>query len=66
MGLELMARAGYDPHAAVNVWNKMMAAEKSNPPQFLSTHPSPSNRIAQLQADIPKVMPLYEAAPKKG
>jgi len=65
MGLELMARAGYDPHAAVSVWQKMMAAEKSAPPQFLSTHPSPGNRIEELQARIPKVLPLYQAAIKK-
>jgi predicted Zn-dependent protease len=66
MGLELMARAGYDPHAAVRVWEKMQAAEKSSPPQFLSTHPSAPNRISQLQAAIPKVMPLYQAAVKHG
>jgi predicted Zn-dependent protease len=62
MGLELMARAGYDPHAAVHVWQKMLAAEQSSPPQFLSTHPSAPNRIAQLEAAIPRVMPLYRAA----
>jgi predicted Zn-dependent protease len=62
MGLELLARAGYDPQAAVHVWQKMLVAEKSSPPQFLSTHPSPPNRIAQLQAAIPRVMPLYRAA----
>ena len=61
MGLELMARAGYDPNAAVNVWKKMMAAEKGNPPEFLSTHPAPGNRIAELQAAVPKVMPLYQS-----
>jgi len=65
MGLELMARAGYDPHAAVSVWQKMISAEKSGgPPEFLSTHPSPANRIAELQARIPKVIPLYQAASK--
>lgn len=64
MGLELMARAGYDPHSAVSVWQKMLAAEKSSPPQFLSTHPAPGNRIAELQARIPKVLPLYQAAVK--
>jgi len=65
MGLELMARAGYDPHAAVNVWKKMMAAEKEGgPPEFLSTHPAPANRISDLQARLPKVVPLYERAPK--
>lgn len=62
MGLELMARAGYDPNAAVSVWKKMMTAEKSSPPEFLSTHPAPGNRIAELQASVPKVMPLYQSA----
>jgi predicted Zn-dependent protease len=62
MGLELMARAGYDPRAAVTVWQKMMAAEKSSQPEFLSTHPAPGNRIAELQARVPRVLPLYEAA----
>ncbi len=62
MGLELMARAGYDPHAAVHVWQKMLAVEKSGAPQFLSTHPSSPNRIKQLEASVPKVMPLYQAA----
>jgi predicted Zn-dependent protease len=65
MGLELMARAGYDPRAAVSVWQKMMTAEKSNPPEFLSTHPAPGNRIAELQARMPKVLPLYQAASAK-
>jgi predicted Zn-dependent protease len=65
MGLELMARAGYDPHAAVSVWQKMMAAEQSGgQPEFLSTHPSPTNRISELQAHMTKVIPLYQAAPK--
>lgn len=62
MGLELMARAGYDPNAAVNVWKKMMAADKSGQPEFLSTHPAPGNRIAELQAMVPKVLPLYQSA----
>ena len=64
IGLELMARAGYDPNAAVNVWNKMMAAEQGSQPEFLSTHPSPKTRIQDLQAQIPKVMPLYQQAKK--
>jgi predicted Zn-dependent protease len=62
IGLELMARAGYDPKAAVEVWHKMAAAERSAPPQFLSTHPSSSSRIADLERRLPVVTPLYEAA----
>jgi predicted Zn-dependent protease len=65
MGLELMARAGYDPHEAISLWKKMMAAEKTEPPQFLSTHPASANRIADLQSHMPQVLPLYLAtAPK--
>ncbi len=62
MGLELMARAGYDPHAAITVWQKMLGAEKSAPPQFLSTHPASANRIAELERHMPQVLPLYQAA----
>ena len=61
-GLELAARAGYDPRAAVTLWQKMAQAGGSNGPGFLSTHPAPGDRMAALQAAIPKVMPLYEAA----
>jgi len=64
IGLELMARAGYDPNAAVSVWKKMMAQEQSGQPQFLSTHPSPSSRIQDLQALVPKVLPLYQKSAK--
>lgn len=65
MGLELMARAGYDPHEAISLWKKMMAAEKSAPPQFLSTHPASANRIADLESHMPQVLPLYLAAAPK-
>jgi predicted Zn-dependent protease len=65
IGLELMARAGYDPHAAVNVWQKMLAqGGGSGMPQFLSTHPSGASRIKDLEAVIPRVLPLYQAARK--
>lgn len=60
IGMELMARAGYDPNAAVSVWKKMMAASQGGPPEFMSTHPSPSSRIQDLQKLVPKVMPLYK------
>lgn len=66
LGLELAARAGFDPNAAISLWKKMTAAEAgSAPPEFTSTHPSSANRIAALEAAIPKVQPLYQAA-KKG
>ncbi|MGA7181339.1 MAG: M48 family metallopeptidase [Thiobacillaceae bacterium] len=61
-GIELAARAGYDPHAAVRLWEKMSQASKGQPPQFLSTHPSPANRIQALNALVPQMMPLYEKA----
>ncbi|MBF8779480.1 M48 family metallopeptidase [Pseudomonas fulva] len=64
IGLELSARAGYDPNAAITLWNKMTAAANGSPPEFMSTHPASSSRIASLQAAIPKVMPLYQAARK--
>jgi predicted Zn-dependent protease len=66
MGLELMARAGYDPHEAISLWKKMMAAEQSASPQFLSTHPASANRVTELEHHIPEVMPLYEAAERNG
>jgi predicted Zn-dependent protease len=62
MGLELSARAGYNPDAAVTLWQKMSANNKGAPPEFLSTHPASENRIKDLQALAPKVRPLYEAA----
>jgi predicted Zn-dependent protease len=62
IGLELSARAGYNPNAAVSLWQKMSAANEGAPPEFMSTHPSSSSRISALQQAIPKVMPLYEQA----
>ena len=62
VGMEIAARAGYDPRAAISLWKKMGQASKGSPPQWLSTHPSGSSRIAELQKNLPKVMPLYERA----
>lgn len=62
MGLELAARAGYDPRAAVTLWQKMGSASSGSPPEFLSTHPSASTRIKDLQAASQRVLPLYEQA----
>jgi predicted Zn-dependent protease len=64
VGMELAARAGFDPRAGVTLWQKMGAANKGAPPQWLSTHPSGNTRIADIEANLPKVMPLYARAKK--
>ena len=60
VGMELAARAGYDPRSGVTLWQKMSAANKGGPPQWLSTHPSGATRIKEIETNLPKVMPLYE------
>lgn len=65
MGLELLARAGYNPNASVSLWQKMAQATGGGQGSFTSTHPSSSERISSLQAAIPKVMPLYEQAKRQ-
>ena len=65
VGLELGARAGYDPRAGITLWQKMATASKGAPPQWLSTHPSGNTRIADIEANLPRVMPLYEKAKGK-
>jgi predicted Zn-dependent protease len=62
VGVELAARAGYDPRAAVSLWRKMERLGAGQPPQFLSTHPSHESRIEDLQKYAERVVPLYEAA----
>ena len=64
IGLDLAARAGYDPHAGVTLWQKMARANQSSPPQWLSTHPAGPARIQQIEANLPIVEPLFERAPK--
>ncbi|MET0533722.1 MAG: M48 family metallopeptidase [Steroidobacter sp.] len=64
IGLELMARAGYDPNAAVTLWQKMSKGGSGGPPEFMSTHPSGESRIRDLEKNIPRVLPLYQAAKK--
>lgn len=61
-GVELAARAGYDPRAAVVLWQKMAKAGGNGMPEFLSTHPSPDNRIQALNDLVPKMTPIYEKA----
>ncbi|WP_028604312.1 M48 family metallopeptidase [Ottowia thiooxydans] len=61
VGLELAARAGYNPNASVTLWQKMgKASGNSGGLKFLSTHPSGPNRIKELQTNVPKVQGLYE------
>jgi predicted Zn-dependent protease len=62
VGMEIAARAGYDPRAGITLWEKMGAANKGAPPQWLSTHPASSTRIADMQAALPSVMPLFQRA----
>jgi predicted Zn-dependent protease len=64
VGMDVAARGGYDPRAGVSLWNKMMSASKGAPPEFLSTHPAGASRIRDIEATLPKVMPVYERAPK--
>jgi predicted Zn-dependent protease len=65
VGMDMAARAGYDPRAAITLWKKMGQAAKSSPPQWISTHPSGTTRIADLQKNLPRVMPLYERAKRR-
>ena len=62
IGIELAAKAGYDPDAALSLWRKMEAAAGSGPPQFLSTHPNPANRQEKLAALAPQMMAYYNQA----
>jgi predicted Zn-dependent protease len=62
IGIELAAKAGYDPNAAISLWQKMQKAGGQNPPEFLSTHPSPANREERLAELAPKMMPYYQQA----
>jgi predicted Zn-dependent protease len=62
IGIEIAAKAGYSPNAAVTLWEKMGAAGGEGPPQFMSTHPSPTNRQATLRELAPQMMAYYQAA----
>ena len=66
MGVELTARAGFDPRGAVSLWQKMARVSGGGPPQWLSTHPSSETRIRDLQDYSGRVMPLFEANRRKG
>ena len=62
IGMELAARAGYDPKAGITLWEKMNQVAKNATPPWLSTHPSGDDRIKRLREAMPQVMPLYEKA----
>lgn len=59
IGVELAARAGYDPRAAVRLWEKMAKIGGSRPPKWLATHPDPADRTRDLQVYSERVLPLY-------
>jgi predicted Zn-dependent protease len=62
--MDLAARGGFDPAAGVTLWQKMMAAAKGAPPQFLSTHPAGATRIKDIESKLRKVQPIYAKAAK--
>ena len=66
LGLDLMAKAGFDPRESVKLWVNMGRANKGQPPEFLSTHPSHSTRISDLNARIPAALNLQRAAMQQG
>lgn len=59
VGMELAARAGFDPRAGISLWQKMGASNKGAPPQWLSTHPAGTTRIAEIERNLKDVLPLY-------
>ncbi len=64
LGLVMSAKAGYRPAAGVSLWQKMLAASKGAPPQWLSTHPSGDSRIKDIQSRLPRLEPVYASADK--
>lgn len=66
VGLEYMAKAGFDPRAAVKLWQNMAALQEKKPPEFMSTHPSSDSRIEKLVAEWQKTLPMYNQALEEG
>jgi predicted Zn-dependent protease len=62
IGIILMAKAGYDPRAAITVWENFEKAETSRPPEFLSTHPNPASRQQDIRGWLPEALPYFKAA----
>jgi predicted Zn-dependent protease len=65
VGMEIAARAGYDPRAAITLWQKMGQASKRTAPEWLSTHPSGATRQAELERNLPRVVPIYERTARR-
>ena len=63
IGLLLAAQAGYDPHEAIHVWERMEQLSKGQPPEFLSTHPGHGTRIKQLEEWMPEALSYYRPQP---
>ena len=66
VGQQLMEQAGFDPRQAVNLWQNMIAAGGSRPPEWLSTHPDPQSRIGELRSRAASLVPAYEQAAAAG
>jgi predicted Zn-dependent protease len=66
IGVELAARAGYDPRAAITLWEKMASKAGGSPPELLSTHPAPETRMRDLEDYSARVAPLYQQARRAG
>ena len=67
IGIELMAKAGFDPEESITLWRNIMAASRGRaPPEWLSTHPAGQTRISQLEQDMPKAKELYQRARSQG
>jgi predicted Zn-dependent protease len=65
IGLDLMAKAGFDPRQSIQLWKNMSASSGGNPPEFLSTHPSHGTRIENLNSHMNEAMKTYKAADRK-
>ena len=66
LGLQYMARAGFDPRQAVDLWQRMMKSGGPKPPELLSTHPADRTRIAHLERNMPRAMEIYQQARARG
>lgn len=66
LGQRLMAKSGFDPRQSISLWQNMASASDGQPPEFMSTHPSHSTRIADLQKQLQTTSPIYEQAKRQG